>query len=177
MRPKRRLAILITSGLLTVGMAAQSAQVTRASFNDKAGLTVVAVYPGSAEKMDRTQDGDDRATLSLNNLSVHSAWGRKYISADSADKVLAFYRGQMKGLGLQAECTDGGNTHVSVSLGDDSASQLTSCHRQEFGAGETELKAGQPDDFLIVTVRPMGHQSEYTLVRVQKEKGKHLLSL
>ena len=110
----------------------------------------------------------DRATLSFSDLRVQEATAEKFVSADSSTAVLEFYRAQLQRFGSVTECTGGKNLKVSVSLDDRSVANLGACREEEFGEGETELKAGRAEEFFVVTVRPVGTHTEFALVRVCK---------
>ena len=126
------------------------------------------IYPGAQPKPEASGEHHDRGTLRLQTATPTRADGRKYLTADSAAAVVAFYQKELARLGNVQECTNGTNTAASVSVDEQTPQNLSQCRESEFGQGETGLKAGKPDDFTIVSVRANGSQTEITLVRVLK---------
>ncbi len=124
--------------------------------------TGLEVYPGAT----RAEDGEDRKHAA--NLSIDSSvFGAKvvaikYRSDDSPDKLLDFYRKQLKSYGEVSEC------HGSISF------DRGNMHCHESGLrGETNLVAGVEERHHIVSVKPEGKGSNFALVYVQTrgEKG------
>jgi hypothetical protein len=123
--------------------------------------TGLAVYPGATRAED--EDRKHAANLSIDS-SVFGAKvvAIKYRSDDPPDKLLDFYRKQLKSYGDVSEC------HGSVSF--DRGNMR--CH--ETGSrGETNLVAGVEERHHIVSVKPEGKGSNFALVYVQTrgEKG------
>jgi len=124
--------------------------------------TGLEVYPGAT----RAEDGEDRKHAA--NLSIDSSvFGAKvvvikYHSDDPPDKLLDFYRKQLKPYGEVSEC------HGSVSF--DRGNMR--CHETGL-RGETNLVAGVEERHHIVSVKPDGKGSNFALVYVQTrgEKG------
>jgi len=124
--------------------------------------TGLEVYPGAT----RAEDGEDRKHAA--NLSIDSSVfgvkvvAIKYRSDDPPDKLLDFYRKQLKSYGEVSEC------HGSVSF----AGGHMLC--QNTGArDETSLVCGTEERHHIVSVKPEGQGSNFGLVYVQTrgEKG------
>ncbi len=125
------------------------------------------LYPGSTP---REPSGDDKhsANVQLGNdrfgLKVVAA---EYESKDAPEKVLDFYRKELKSYGAVLECKDvsGKNRLESFDVDDDT--ELKCDGGSERGDG-IELKAGSPDRQRIVSVHPNGTGSRFALVYIQK---------
>jgi len=117
--------------------------------------TGLEVYPGAT----RAEDEEKKHAA---NLSIDSAvFGAKvvaikYRSDDPPEKLLDFYRKQLKAYGEVSEC----HGSVDVEHGN------VRCH--ETGSrGETNLVAGVEECHHIVSVKPEGKGSNFALVYVQ----------
>ena len=159
--------VLLTAAVFLATLGAVAQQYSRASDGINVGLPI---YRGAMPKPEGHGITSDRATLSFRDLTVEEAAGGKYITDDRSASVLDYYRSELKRYGTVTECSGGTNDRVSVSLDDSSISRLNTCRSDEFGEGETELKAGTADQFFVVTVRPAQGQTEFTLVRVAKTR-------
>ncbi len=137
--------------------------------------TGLPVYPGA-----RQVPGNEHDSNSANvNISVGDFGLRvvavKFESDDSPDKVLAFYRGQVKEYGQGGKYLECHGLDIQVNSGfkgddDDNARELT-CGKHEGHGDSVELKAGTPNRQHIVSVKPKGSGSEFALVYVNK-RGK-----
>lgn len=117
--------------------------------------TGLAVYPGAtrAEDEEKKHAANLSMDSSLFGLKVVTI---KYRSDDPPDKLLDFYRKQLKSYGDVSEC------HGSVSFEHGNMR----CH--DTGAREeTNLVAGTEERHHIVSVRPDGAGSKFALVYVQ----------
>ncbi|MFI5088811.1 MAG: hypothetical protein ACHP7P_01975 [Terriglobales bacterium] len=123
--------------------------------------TGLAVYPGATRAED--EDRKHAANLSIDS-SVFGAKvvAIKYRSDDPPDKLLDFYRKQLKSYGDVSEC------HGSISF--DRGNMR--CHETGL-RGETNLVAGVEERHRIVSIKPEGKGSNFALVYVQTrgEKG------
>jgi hypothetical protein len=124
------------------------------------------VYPGAQLKHDEKQD-KDAANLAL----FTSAFGLKllvvnYTSADSADKVIAFYRDKLKKYGKVIEChTKDGDPHVDAHANDSGKSNELKCDADDTG-NNIELKAGTEDNQHAVAITPNKSGSGVTFALV-----------
>ena len=137
--------------------------------------TGIAVYPGAT--MVEKEHGNDSA-----NVSVDSSFfglkvvALKFRSGDAPDKVLSYYKDQLKSYGVVLECKGHYNTGNTETVGRDSR-ELT-CGKESHGVNinvdtdGTELKVGTTDRQHIVSVKPYGVGSEFALVYVQTRGGK-----
>jgi hypothetical protein len=124
------------------------------------------LYPGATP---REPSGDDKhsANVQLGNdrfgLKVLAA---EYDSKDAPEKVLDFYRKELKSYGAITECkgTQGNTSLESLDVDDD---QDLKCDEAKKGDG-VELKAGTSDRQRIVSVHPNGTGSRFALVYIQK---------
>ena len=131
--------------------------------------TGIAVYPGS------TQVQQDRGNESANVNIDSSMFGVKVVAVkfrtdDPPDKVLSYYRGQLKSYGSVLECKGHYDSGENIKPGE--SHELT-CGKQREGVNinvdtdGTELKVGTTDRQHIVSVKPRGDGSEFSLVYVQ----------
>lgn len=134
--------------------------------------TGLPVYPGSrpAEKQD---DDENKANV---NLSF-GVFGVKviavgYDSDDAPDKIVAFYRDQLKKYGTVLECHVSHQEGVSMDYhsdddkNSDKDSQKLTCDRNDVGKN-IELKVGTRDNQHIVSVEPRDKGTKFKLVLVQ----------
>jgi hypothetical protein len=121
----------------------------------------VAIYPGA--RVDESEHVGKGAHLSLDwgRDSTH-LYAQQYVTSDSPDKVLAFYRKQLSKFGKVLECR-GGKPLVSVT------SELK-CEDSKNNQDEKgiELKAGTENSQHIVGVTPKDLGSEFGIVYLEK---------
>jgi len=141
--------------------------------------TGLPVYPGARQK-DTDKAGEEKSA----NVRISSGFfGLKvvaieYLSDDPPEKVVAYYKDQLKKYGTILEChtsdrhNDAGD--VDVNIGDDhdkKESQKLTC---EHNSGTTiELKVGTKDNQHLVSVSPQdkGKGTDFALVFVQTHGG------
>jgi hypothetical protein len=161
---------LLTSSLL---VAAHLDAAGREASQIESGLSV---YPGAEPKPESRQHGKDLQcascalglrTVKLENASVRELTAAKYISSDPPEKVLSYYKNQLKSYGTAIECGAGTNTEVSVRLSNRTLSNPSACEPEDVGRAQVELKAGDGVEQHIVAVGPHGRGSEFTLVHVR----------
>lgn len=128
--------------------------------------TGLAVYPGAHLKAKGT-DGDQKSA----NVDISTfGFGVKvvaveYESADPQDKVIAFYRDQLKKYGNVVECRSHGHVNYSHT-GDSHGSNDLHCEGDNSGSN-VELKAGTENNQHIVAVEPNRNASNFTLVYIR----------
>lgn len=128
--------------------------------------TGISVYPGARQKQ-KSNKGDDNANLGISTglfgfkvVVVH------YETDDASDKVMAFYKNDLKRYGSVLEChTRNSGGHTNVELGKDKG-HAAKCD-QDNGGSNIELKVGAEENQHIVAIEPQGKGCEFTLVRVQ----------
>lgn len=130
--------------------------------------TGLSVYPGAREK--KSDNEDDKKSANV-NMSFGN-FGLKvvvvtYESDDAPDKVLSYYRNEMKKFGSILECKGGKLGGATIEAGDDNQLKCD-------GHGDTnvtELKVGKKDLQHVVAVKPNGKGSEFSLVYVRAGGG------
>ena len=131
----------------------------------------LAVYPG-ARKKQKDSSGDEKSA----NVNISGpGFGVKvvaveYLSDDSPDKLIAYYRDQLKEYGSVLEChtsKHGSDVEVNkMSHPDRKESKKLTCDNDDSGK-TVELKVGTEDNQHIVAVEPQGKGSSFALVYVQ----------
>ncbi|HUJ94395.1 MAG TPA: hypothetical protein VLW84_03945 [Terriglobales bacterium] len=127
------------------------------------------VYPGARQK---EKDGSGEEKNANVNISAGKYGVRvvaiEYVSDDAPDKVLAYYRDQMKKFGIPLEChTSHSGNGATVDFGKDDSDAL-SCDNDS-GGKVVELKVGTKENQRIVSIKPAetGKGTDFGLVRVQ----------
>ena len=132
----------------------------------------LAVYPGARLK-EKEDNGEEKSA----NVNISSGlFGLKvvaieYESDDSPDKVISFYKDELKKYGNVLEChTDKHGSSVCINKGsDDRGPKEVKC---ESNGGQTvELKVGTEDNQHVVAVEPGSKGCSFALVYV-KTRGK-----
>ena len=123
---------------------------------ENAGNTGLPVYPGA--RLSRNQgDGVERATVSMATpwfgLHVIAA---EYESADAPERILEFYREQLRPFGSVTECRG----DVDFSNG------RVEC-RSDASSDEVQLLVGTEDRHRIVAIKPRREGCEFAIVSVQ----------
>jgi hypothetical protein len=171
MRP-RRYAEVLASSLIAMTLAGCSVEVSGRDENghgnvdittpaggvsvrtDKPAETGLPVYPGATPMRERDEPENANVDVSAFGVGVRVAAG-KFESADSNDKVLAFYREAMRGYGPVTECE-----------GDvDFEGDRAVCNPS--GGRDRQLVVGREGDQRVVAVRPRGDGSEISIVHVR----------
>ena len=120
--------------------------------------TGMAVYPGATPAEDR--ESKHAANFSLDSsLFGAKVVAVKYHSDDSPDKLLEFYRTQLKAYGEVTEC------HGNVDI----AGNEVRCHSGF--SEETNLLTGTQERRHMVSVKPDGKGSQFALVYLQTHRG------
>ena len=127
--------------------------------------TGIAVYPG-AHLREKDSDGDDKSA----NVNISGfGFGLKvvaleYESKDSPDKVLAYYKNQLKKYGNVLICHTG-HLDLNTKVDDDHSSHELTC--EGTSGVNVELKVGTKENQHIVEVEPEGSGSKFSLVYVR----------
>ena len=145
-----------------------SLKVDTGSAANDSGLPL---YPGAQQKHG-TGDEKNRAHVSLNmpflKLNVVAL---KFTSGDAPEKILNFYRDKLGSYGAVLECKGGGqDVELGSGRGIDSP---VSCGKPHNHSAEIALKVGTEGNQHVVTVKPNGKGSEFSLVYVHMGKGKN----
>lgn len=132
--------------------------------------TGLTSYPGAKPKQDRDND-KQRANISIGGddfgLRVVVA---SFTSEDSPEKVIDFYRKDLKRFGTVLECKKG----ITENKGHDESELRCSDHGSE-EPGKLDLAVGVPEKQRIVSVKPNGQGAEFSLVYVQVKGKKETL--
>lgn len=139
--------------------------------------TGLKIYPNARLKPGEHNEDKEKANVNINtpffDIKVVAV---TYQSDDPPEKVLAFYRDDIKRFGNPVECTGGsrekkGNEDLSapVSCKEDGIHVISGDKK----GTEIELKAGTNGNQRVVAVKPNGQGSEFSLVyvRMQKDEG------
>lgn len=149
--------------------------------------TGLPVYAGATIKPKKNEKDDNKANVNIDTpLFGLKVIAVTYETPDSPDKVLSWYREQMKPMGTLVECKPGQRSHgkdrgmedldkpvscekdVDVSMGDDAK---TKNGVTVSDSSSTELKIGTNGNQRIVAVKPNGSGTEFSLVRLKLRKG------
>lgn len=124
------------------------------------------VYPGARlkEKDKDTDSGDKSANVRISGFGYGlKVVALEYESDDDPAKILAFYKDRLKKYGNVLQChTSKG--HWNVNTQRHGSNELT-C--EDSGGTDIELKVGKQDDQHIVSVKPEGKGSTFSLVYVR----------
>ena len=131
-------------------------------------------YPGAVEVTERDNDNNKaNVNLSFPGMGLKVV-ALKYHSDDAPDKVLAFYKNDLKKFGNVLQCTGTQVTVVNPMKHDDKESDELACGDDARKAGVsvrtdagTELKAGSKNRQHIVHVQPDGTGAKFELVYVE----------
>jgi hypothetical protein len=125
----------------------------------------IPIYPGA--RLKEKDSGDDKSA----NVNISSfGYGLKvvaleYESNDAPDKIVAFYRDQLKKYGNVILChTSSLHVNTDVKKHDDESHELT-CEGDS--GHDIELKVGTKENQHIVAVEPSGGGASFSLVYVR----------
>jgi hypothetical protein len=125
----------------------------------------MTVYPG-ARKKEKTGDDSKSANVNISsNFFGVKVVAVEFQSNDSSDKVLSFYRDQLKKFGHVVECHSkkhGGD--LTVQTGDHGTNEV-SCKGDNSG-NVVELKVGTEGNQHLVSVEPQDNGCDFALVYV-----------
>jgi hypothetical protein len=140
---------------------------TGATANDSG----IPLYPGAQEKHG-TVDDKNRAHVNLNMPFLKmKVVALKFTSGDAPEKVLAFYRNKLGMYGTVVECKGGGqDVEVASGRGLDSPVQ---CDKSSHHSDEISLKVGSEGNQHVVSVKPSGKGSEFSLVYLHLSNKKN----
>jgi hypothetical protein len=127
-------------------------------------------YPGAKPK----QDGDNdkhRANISIGGEDFGlKVVAMSFVTDDAPEKVIDFYRKDLKRYGTVLECKKG----VNENKGHGESELRCSDHGSE-EPGKLDLAVGVPEKQRIVAVKPRGQGTEFSLVFVQMNDKKETL--
>jgi hypothetical protein len=128
----------------------------------------LAVYPGAHVK-EKDSSGDDKSA----NVNISGfGYGLKvvaleYESGDSPEKLVAFYKDQLKKYGDVLECHTSSRLNVSTNLEENSRGDSHGLTCEGGKGNHVELKVGTKENQHIVSVEPEGSGASFSLVHVR----------
>ena len=132
----------------------------------KATDTGLAVYPGAELKESPDDHNGDHDNANV-NVQVGDFGVRviatSYLSNDAPEKVISFYRDDLKKYGNVLECPKG----LKETRGSEGPREMACNDSGSTEKGKMELAVGVPDRQRIVSVKPHGSGSEFALVYIQ----------
>jgi len=166
----------IAGAMLAAGVATLGAQDDKKNGDVNAGITIgkqatakdvgLPIYPGATTHKD-PKDENSGANFGL--------WGGsfglklavlKLDSADSTEKVAAFYRKALAKYGPVLDCSNNNGKSADSGQGGDKSSKLT-CGDDKPDAGELLFKAGTKEKQHLVSVKPAGAGVNIDLVYLE----------
>ena len=124
---------------------------------DNAGDTGLPVYRGAQVSRDGSEGNSERA-----NVAIGTPWfglrvvAAEYESGDAPERILDFYRDQLKSFGAVTECRG----DVNFSHG------RPECRSQP-NSDDVQLLTGTEQRHHMVSVKPRGRGTEFALVSIQ----------
>ena len=129
--------------------------------------TGIAVYPGAHVKPEQSSHDDKDANVDISFLGYGvKVVAIEYQSADAPEKVIAYYKDQLRKYGTVLECHTTGH---NVNMDPKGDSEELSC--DSHGGKTIELKVGTKGNQRVVAVDPDGKGSSFALVYVHTNKG------
>lgn len=131
--------------------------------------TGLSVYPGAHLKQNE-DNGEGKSA----NVNISTDWfGLKvvaieYESSDSPDKVIGYYKNELKKYGDVLECrTNSFHSNIHPRHGKDQDGTKPVTCDEDHGGNVVELKVGTEDNQHLVAVKPDGKGSSFALVYVK----------
>lgn len=125
----------------------------------------IVVYPGARLKQEDSNGSDKSANVNISGFGFGlKVVALEYQSDDSPDKLVAYYKDQLKKYGTVLECH---TSHFNLNTGhasDHHSDELT-CEGDR--GSNVELKVGTKENQHIVAVEPDGKGSSFSLVYVR----------
>ena len=171
-RPAIAMAAVLPAFLLATGCAVEreeeDGKTTRVAIStpvgglaprtgENTGDTGLAVYPGAQLSRDEGDGDFERA-----NVAIGTPWfglrviAAEYESGEPPERILDFYRGQLKPFGDVTECRGDVNFRDG----------RPECRSQP-GSDDVQLMAGTEQSHRIVSVKPRGNGTEFAIVSLQ----------
>jgi hypothetical protein len=126
----------------------------------------IAVYPGARLKQNDSDGNDKSANVNISSFGFGlKVVALEYQSNDSPDKLIAYYKDELKKYGKVLECH---TAHFDVDpdiKGSDHSSHELTCDGSN--GSNVELKVGTKENQHIVAVEPDGEGSSFSLVYVR----------
>ena len=134
------------------------------------------VYPGARRKEHGDDDHENNAHVNISSgLFGLKVVAIEYLSDDPPEKIIAYYKNQLRKYGEVLEChTDGNHAGATMNPGDHSGhSERLKCEEDQNGK-TVELKVGTEQNQHIASIKAGddGKGSDFGLVYVQMRGGK-----
>jgi hypothetical protein len=127
----------------------------------------LAVYPGAHLKPEDSGHSDKSANVNISGFGYGiKIVALEYESDDAPDKVLSFYKDQLKKYGNVLECHTS-HLNLDVKRGHRSGGDSHELTCEGEHGSNVELKAGRENDQHIVAVEPQGKGSSFSLVYIR----------
>lgn len=129
--------------------------------------TGLAVYPGA--RLKQKDSGDDKsANVNISGFGFGiKVVALEYESDASPEKLVAFYKEQLKKYGSVLECHSSSHLNVDMKMKDKSKNRSHDLTCDSSNGNNIELKVGTDDNQHIVSVEPEGKGSNFSLVYVR----------
>jgi hypothetical protein len=125
----------------------------------------IVVYPGARLKQEDSNGGDKSANVNISGFGFGlKVVALEYQSDDSPDKLVAYYKDQLKKYGTVLECHTS-HFNLNTGHGSDHHSDELTCEGDR--GSNVELKVGTKENQHIVAVEPDGKGSSFSLVYVR----------
>ncbi len=136
----------------------------------------LAVYPGARRKEHGDDDHDNNANVNISSgLFGLKVVAIEYLSDDPPEKIIAYYKDQLKKYGDVLEChNNSSDVGATMNPGDHAGhSERLKCEGEQ-GGKTVELKVGNEQSQHIASIKPAddGKGSDFGLVYVQVRRGK-----
>jgi len=127
----------------------------------------LAVYPGA--RLKEKSDGDDKsANVNISGFGFGiKVVAMEYQSDATPEKLVAFYKDQLKKYGNVLECRTARHLDVDMDMNDKSGVRTSAVTCDNSRGKNVELKVGTKDNQHIVAVEPAGKGSSFSLVYVR----------
>jgi hypothetical protein len=136
----------------------------------KASDTGLDVYPGAQpkERPDSNHDGENaNVNVQVGDFGVRVI-ATSYVSNDPPEKIIGFYRDNLKRYGNVLECPKG----LKENHGGDGPREMVCNDSGTTEKGKMDLAVGNPDRQRVVSVKPHGSGTEFAVVYIQMRGGK-----
>jgi hypothetical protein len=129
--------------------------------------TGLSVYPGARLKPEDSGDSDKSANVNISGFGYGlRVVALEYESDEAPEKIVAFYKDQLKKYGSVLECRTSGHFNLNMKYSDKSSeSHALTCDSNT--GSNVELKTGTDENQHIVAVQPEGKGSSFSLVYVR----------
>jgi len=130
--------------------------------------TGLAVYPGAHLKQKDSNGDDKNANVDISGFGYGlKVVALEYESGDSPERLIGFYKDQLKKYGDVLECHTSSRLDVNMNLSDKTHADSHALTCESGSGNHVELKVGTRENQHIVAVEPEGKGSNFSLVYVR----------